>query len=137
MAPSRQAYTDGWVSQGCQGKLWLRHRAWRSYLLPTTSSNFLNRLIEARSTSAMRLNVKIVRSPPQFPSSWAFSFQSVLPALLAYWPTGVLRFAFEGLQHVGEASLMVFIDRAIGCNDDHARQARRAERPKSFAVQID
>ena len=74
---------------------------------------------------------------PQFPSSWAFSFQSLLPALLAYWPTGVLRFAFEGLQHVGEASLMVFIDRAIGCNDDHARQARRAERPEGFAVQID
>jgi hypothetical protein len=57
--------------------------------------------------------------------------------LIGYWPTGVSRFAFEGFQHVGEASLMIFIDRAIGCNDDHARQARRAKGPEGFAVQID
>ncbi len=57
--------------------------------------------------------------------------------LIGYWPTGVFRFVFEGLQHVRETSLMIFIDRAIGSNDDHARQARRAKGPEGFAVWID
>ena len=64
-------------------------------------------------------------------------FSRCYQRLIGYRPTGVFRFAFEGLQHVGEASLMVFIDRAIACNDDHARQARRAKGPEGFAVQID
>ena len=119
----------------------LRHRDFtgNSQLAkPSVKSDFRSVLtLPARTASAASFHPNSFLSDVRSVQVGRSRFSRCYQRLIGYRPTGVFRFAFEGLQHVGEASLMVFIDRAIGCNDDHARQARRAEGPEGFAVQID